>query len=506
MRTKFFAASFATCILAGMIGDIHASPNPPEGDGKNATDKSTDVLDYLDKNVRDIIKKELRVEDRQAIVQAISSMPGKRPKLFWIFSEKPDGPEGARATLNDIINEHKSNTNGMILLLEGDKYNINGTISLNNSFSMVGLNTYKDSDEPVKLRVHQANPDSNAYPLFTFDNRTAVFYMDFIDVETIYGRSRSTNKEHSGLIRINAAKGVYFKNSILRSPNAHHELLDIDCGFGNGSTDIGIYSTEFDMDGFDMAAISVGCKKNVHTFHNILMNNTFTINYKGLQPTPTSLNSTVTYPTTASITTPLSTSHPHDEVHELDVVYVASGNAQLTFKDSICNNIDDIENGYLYEDNAVRSHGIILLDNAKIIGKDFFTLQFNHHQALAYSRCPSFVYSTAVGCPKDSWHTDVPKPYDQFLPDKATHTNEWFSICKATPSTQPQSDASSSGGGHSNGAVAGSFFGGWTTGLMMGVGGMYVYMQRKINRITGMSGPKRFNNAESLSQQSLTAE
>ena len=33
MKIKFFAASFATCILAGMIGDIHASPTPYDSSG-----------------------------------------------------------------------------------------------------------------------------------------------------------------------------------------------------------------------------------------------------------------------------------------------------------------------------------------------------------------------------------------------------------------------------------------------------------------------------------------
>ena len=363
-----------------------------------------------------------------------------------------------RGDLDKVIKKHKFKPKGVLLLLKGTEYNINDLILLNNTFGIVGLTSFQDEYDlaPVKLRD----------PLFTFDNSSGIFYTDYIDIETIYARSRSINQKHSGLIRINAAKGVYLRYSNLTSTNAHHELLDIDCGIGNGSTDIGIYSSYFNMDGYDMASISVGCEKNTHTFNNVLIKNTFTVNYKDIPtPHPTSRNSTSPLPTKSATTTPRTTEHHHDEIHELDVVYVASGNAQLSFKDSICNNVVYSENGYLYESNAVSSHGLRLIGSAKIIGDDFFTLQFNHHQVMAYSQCPSFVYSIPRACPEGDMHTDIPKPYDQFLPDKATHTNEWFSSCKAAPSTQPQSDASSSSGGRYSSATMGlsntfSFIGG----------------------------------------------
>ncbi|MCW7554605.1 hypothetical protein NX722_18675 [Endozoicomonas gorgoniicola] len=449
MKTNFFAASFATCILAGMIGDIHANPAPYESSGDPAPydssgdkeeKKFTEEFEYL--NNLGLAKKkkinDLNDYDHEAIRQMLLSSESLEPELVFVE------PEMIRGVLNDVINKHKSKPKGVLLLLKGPEYNIDDQILLSNTFGIVGLTSFQDEyyQAPVKLRVHQGDMTDNAYPLFTFDNSSGIFYADYIEIESIYTRSRSINQEHSGLIRINAAKGVYLRYSNLTSTSAHHELLDIDCGIGNGSTDIGIYSNYFDMEGYDMASISVGCEKNTHTFNNILINNTFIVNYKDI-PTlnPTSRNSTSPFPTTSTSTTPHTTEHHHDEIHELDVAYVASGNAQLSFKDSVCNNIVYSENGDLYESDAVSSHGLRLIGNAKIIGDNFFTLQFNHHQVMAYSQCPSFVYSIPRECPEGGMHTDIPKPYDQFLPDKTTHTNEWFASCKAAPNTQPRSSS-----------------------------------------------------------------
>lgn len=457
---------------------------------------------------------EFEDEDKQALYDALNTPKFEAAKV--VIVEDDDD-------IDTIIAKEKDFPHGMILVLMGEEYGIYDDTILHNSFGVIGtISDFYDAEygkhpttfnifrKDLRDRLKAPDPDFNneGKPVFSFKNKESGFLLNNIKFKKEY---KFKYEGHTALIEAESAQNITIKYSTLFSDD-HDKLLEVGCDADSEETAINLVSNKFELNQYDSVGIYVSCDRS-HLFNNMVKGNHFDLLHKpGSFPlTTTTVNTT---PTTDNKTQTNSTNHTvhqtdHKPVfHDAPMSYVAKGKARLSFSESVCNEMYYYFNEDYFEDATVPNHGMGLIDGAKI-EKGIFAIKFTGSEAVAYTPCGHKLFYQSGRCPVDGDYSELPGPLDRYLPGKNIYDGshpQCVNEASLTPTPAANKESNSASGGHSTGEVAGSFFGGWFIGKMMGLGAMYIYMQRKINRITGMSGPTRFSEVKSLSQQSLTTE
>ena len=266
--------------------------------------------------------------------------------------------------LSDVIDQHKGRKN-IILLLSGQQ-SLHNSINFNLTLALIGLKTNsKLLNKKTRIVVYGSGPgnggDSSTGAGTGSDGVT--FLLDNIDLSHGHNHQGFRNKTESGLLQMNAVTKLFIRRCKLSTESGGRKLLDIDCGGRNDSTSLNFVDNEFYVNEKNMAAIYVSCNAISHEFKNNLLANTFIV--KHLHEQPADLNS--------------------------GSIYIAAGQAKVSFNNSVCNVIESGDQGVYFEGSFENSfaykHGLQLTENATFAGNGFLTFSVNPHQAVAYWSC-----------------------------------------------------------------------------------------------------------------------